>query len=88
MTFTIRLEQADGTPAEPPTMESTVTNWRVGETIPLRPDRTLRVVEPGRELRHTATSHPPWREWRDAPDTLPIAIGQGGRSLERARQTR
>ena len=44
MTFTFKLEQADGTPAEPPTMQSTVTNWRVGETIPLGRDRTLRVV--------------------------------------------
>ena len=44
MTFTFKLEQADGTPAEPPTMKSTVTNWRVGETIPLGRERTLRVV--------------------------------------------
>jgi hypothetical protein len=44
MTFTMRLEQADGTPADPPTIESTVTNWRVGETIPLGRDRSLRVV--------------------------------------------
>ena len=44
MTFTFKLERADGTPAEPPTMQSTVTNWRVGETIPLGRDRTLRVV--------------------------------------------
>ena len=44
MTFTFKLERADGTPAEPPTMESTATNWPVGETIPLGRDRTLRVV--------------------------------------------
>jgi hypothetical protein len=44
MTFTIKLEQADGTPAEPPTIESTVTNWRTGDTIPLGRDRSLRVV--------------------------------------------
>jgi hypothetical protein len=44
MTFTFKLEQADGTPTNPPTMQSTVTNWRVGETIPLGRDRTLRVV--------------------------------------------
>jgi hypothetical protein len=44
MTFTVKLEQADVTPAEPPTMESTVTNWRVGETIPIGRDRSLRVV--------------------------------------------
>jgi hypothetical protein len=44
MTFTFKLMQADGTPADPPSMQSTVTNWRVGETIPLGRDRTLRVV--------------------------------------------
>jgi hypothetical protein len=44
MTFTVRLEQADGTPAEPSSVESTVTNWRTGDTIPLGRDRTLRVV--------------------------------------------
>jgi hypothetical protein len=44
VTFTFRLEQADGTPSEPPTMESTVTNWRTGDTIPLGRDRSLRVV--------------------------------------------
>ena len=44
MTFTLKLERADGTPADPPTIESTVTNWRVGDTIPLGRDRSLRVV--------------------------------------------
>jgi uncharacterized protein YijF (DUF1287 family) len=44
MTFTFKLEQADGTPAEPPTIESAVPNWRAGDTIPIRRDRTLRVV--------------------------------------------
>jgi hypothetical protein len=44
MSFTFRLEQADGTPADPPAIKSTVTNWRVGETIPLCRERTLRVV--------------------------------------------
>jgi hypothetical protein len=44
MTFTVRLEQADGTPAEQPSIVSTVTNWRTGDTIPLGRDRTLRVV--------------------------------------------
>jgi hypothetical protein len=44
MTFTIKLERADGTPAEPPSITTTVTNWRPGNTIPLGRDRTLRVV--------------------------------------------
>jgi hypothetical protein len=35
MTFTVRLEQADGTPAEPPSIGSTVTNWRTGDVIPI-----------------------------------------------------
>ena len=44
MTFTFRLEQADGTPAEPASLRSAVPNWRVGDTIPLGRDRTLCVV--------------------------------------------
>jgi hypothetical protein len=44
MTFTFKLQRADGTPAEPPSIRSSVTNWRVGEAIPIGPDRTLRVV--------------------------------------------
>ena len=44
MTFTFKLEQADGTPFEPPSIKSTVTNWRVGDMIALGWDRTLRVV--------------------------------------------
>ena len=44
MTFTFKLEQADGTPAEPPTLKSAVPDWRVGDTISIRRDRTLRVV--------------------------------------------
>ena len=44
MTFTFKLVQADGTPADPQSMKSTVTNWRVGDTIPLGRDRALRVV--------------------------------------------
>ena len=30
--------------SEPPTIKSAVPNWRVGDTIPLLRDRTLRVV--------------------------------------------
>ena len=44
MAFLFRLETADGSPAEPPTLTSAVPNWRPGDTIPLGRDRTLRVV--------------------------------------------
>jgi hypothetical protein len=44
MTFTYRLERLDGTPAEPPSIESTVTSWSPGDTIPLGANRTLQVV--------------------------------------------
>jgi hypothetical protein len=35
MTFTIKLERVDGTPAEPPSIKTGVTNWRPGDTIPI-----------------------------------------------------
>jgi hypothetical protein len=44
MTFTYRLEQVDGTPADPPTVRTAVPDMRPGDTIPIRPGRTLRVV--------------------------------------------
>ena len=43
MAFMFRLEQEDGSPADPPTLKSAVPNWRPGETIPLG-RWTLRVV--------------------------------------------
>jgi hypothetical protein len=42
--FLFRLERADGSPAAPPTLKSTLPNWRPGDEIPLGPDRSLRVV--------------------------------------------
>jgi hypothetical protein len=41
--FTFRLEQRDGTPAEPPSFSAAVPNWRAGDTIHFG-HRTLRVV--------------------------------------------
>jgi hypothetical protein len=45
MGFTFKLEQEDGTPADPPVLHTAVPNWEAGDTIPLGTDRTLRVVE-------------------------------------------
>jgi hypothetical protein len=45
MTFTFKLEHEDGTPADPPTFKTAVPDWRSGDTIPLGPGRTLRVIE-------------------------------------------
>jgi hypothetical protein len=44
MAFTFKLEHADGTPADPPTLHTAVPNWRPGDTIPLG-HRTLRVTD-------------------------------------------
>jgi hypothetical protein len=33
MTFTIRLERLDGTPADPPSFKTTVLAWKPGDTI-------------------------------------------------------
>jgi hypothetical protein len=42
--FIFKLEWQDGTPADPPTLETAVPNWQPGDTIPLGRERMLRVV--------------------------------------------
>jgi hypothetical protein len=44
MTFTFRLETAEGAAAEPPTFRTVAPLWRPGDTIPLG-CKTLRVVD-------------------------------------------
>jgi hypothetical protein len=44
MTYSFKLERLDGTPAEPPSIESNVHSWRPGDTIPVGRSRTLQVV--------------------------------------------
>jgi hypothetical protein len=44
MTHTFKLERLDGTPADPPSLETTVLVWNPGDTIPLGRSRTLQVV--------------------------------------------
>jgi hypothetical protein len=44
MTFTIKLAQANGTPAKPRSFKSTVLAWNPGDRIPISPGRTLQVV--------------------------------------------
>jgi hypothetical protein len=41
--FTYRLELEDGTPADPPTLETATPTWRSGDEIPSG-RRTLRVI--------------------------------------------
>jgi hypothetical protein len=43
--FSFRLERRDGSPADPPTFQSTIPSWQVGDRIFLGQGRTLRVVE-------------------------------------------
>lgn len=45
MAFMFKLEHEDGTPADPPTLRTAVTEWSPGDTIPLGRDRTLSVTE-------------------------------------------
>ena len=51
MAFIFKLVLEDGTPADPPRLDTAVPNWRAGDTIPLERDRILRVIgtRPGRE---------------------------------------
>jgi hypothetical protein len=43
--FAFRLEQVDGTPADPPMVKVSVPNWQPGDTISLGRGRSLRVVQ-------------------------------------------
>jgi hypothetical protein len=43
--FAYRLELEDGTPADPPSFQTSVPTWKAGDTIPLGAGRTLRVIE-------------------------------------------
>jgi hypothetical protein len=43
MAFTYKLELEDGTPVDPPILDTAVPNWRAGDTIPLG-KRSLLVV--------------------------------------------
>jgi hypothetical protein len=43
--FVFKLEHEDGTPADPPSFQTSVPTWRVGDTIPLGPGRWLRVID-------------------------------------------
>jgi hypothetical protein len=45
MAFTFRLEDEDGTPADPPVLHTAVPNWQAGDTIPLGADEVLRVIK-------------------------------------------
>jgi hypothetical protein len=53
--FLYRLEREDGTPADPPTLQAAVPNWRPGDTIALGANRMLRVVD----VRNDDADQPP-----------------------------
>lgn len=43
--FAYKLEQEDGTPADPPNFETSMPTWRAGDAIPLGQGRSLRVLD-------------------------------------------
>jgi hypothetical protein len=44
MAFTFKLENPDGTPADPPTLKSAAPNWEIGDQIPRGPGTPALVV--------------------------------------------
>jgi hypothetical protein len=60
--FLFRLETKDGVPAEPPTLESIVHNWKPGDSIYLG-RRTLRVLA----IRDDDADQPPVLVVEEAP---------------------
>jgi hypothetical protein len=45
MLFTFRMELASGEPADPPTLETSVSNWRPGDSVFVSPRLRYRVVD-------------------------------------------
>jgi hypothetical protein len=82
MAFTFKLEDPDGTPADPPTIRSAVPNWEIGDRIPMGPDRSALVEAAGSSTR---TSRGRRRERRasHSPEercaVLPVTPPFGGR---------
>jgi hypothetical protein len=54
--FAFKLEREDGTPADPPTLQAAVPNWRAGDVIALGARRSLRVVDT--QLREDSDGDP------------------------------
>jgi hypothetical protein len=63
MAFVYRLEQEDGSPADPPTFKTAPPNWSAGDTIPLG-RKTLRVVA----IRDDDADQPPALVVEDCPE--------------------
>jgi hypothetical protein len=65
MTFTVRLEQADGTPADPPSFRTSVLRWEPGDTTRWVRSGRFRSSEPRSLLpplptsSRTASGRPP-----------------------------
>jgi len=53
MAFTFKLEQEDGTPADPPTLRAAVPNWSLDDTNPTgrRPHALRSWTSAGRNFR-------------------------------------
>ena len=70
MTHTFKLERLDGTPADPPSIKSSILAWRPGDTIPLGAERTLRVVR----VRDDDADHPPVLVVEDLPGSSQASL--------------
>jgi hypothetical protein len=70
MTHTFKLERLDGTPANPPSFETTVLVWAPGDQIPLGARRckwsAFGTTTP---TRHPSWSFRTWPKERLAPST-------------------
>jgi hypothetical protein len=63
MAFLFKLETEDGSPADPPMLDTAVPNWRSGDEIPVG-HRTLRVVH----IRDAGADQPPVLVVEDVAD--------------------
>jgi hypothetical protein len=54
--FAFKLEREDGKPADPPTLQAAVPNWRAGDVIAFGAGRSLRVIDT--QLREDSDDDP------------------------------
>jgi hypothetical protein len=58
--FTYKLELEDGTPADPPTLETAEPSWRPGDTIVLGRNKALWVIKTRSGREPTSMLRGPW----------------------------
>jgi hypothetical protein len=72
MAFIFKLELEDGTPTDPPTLDTAAPTRRPGDTIPLARDKILGVIDAGASLFQLSARGACAGRARQVPNVIPI----------------